>query len=466
MDNESRWRQQAAEIMTTALKAVAPEQAVRRHVRREGNGLYVAGQRYDLNELERVFVVGGGKAGSPMALAIADLLGDRLTAGVINVKHGHTARRWQVSFGSHQEQGSRGAQEQGSSFAVLDIVEAGHPIPDAAGLTGAERIFRLLDGLTQRDLVICLISGGGSALLPLPAAGITLDDLQALTSALLRCGATINEFNAVRKHCSQLKGGQLACRAAPAALVCLILSDVVGSPLDTIASGPTVPDPTTFADAYGVLERYGILEAAPPSIVAHLRRGLAGEVAETPKPGAPCFRRVQNVIIGDNRMAARAAQARAQALGFRSQILTTYAEGEAREVAKVCAALAKEMVESGTPLAPPACLILGGETMVTVRGQGKGGRNQELALAAALALDGWPRTMVVSLASDGTDGPTDAAGAVVTGSTVSRARALGLDPAAHLANNDAYPFFAALGDLIFTGPTNTNVNDLSLVLVF
>ena len=485
MDNECRWRQRATKIMTAALNAVDPEQALRRHVRREGKWLHVGERSYDLDTRERVFVVGGGKAGSPMALAIADLLGDRLTAGLINVKHGHTATRWQVTFGSHHlslppalktEQpdpvgspgptAGRSGDRPGTISTVLDIVEAGHPVPDAAGLAGARRILDLLDGLTERDLVICLISGGGSALLPLPAPGITLDDLQALTGVLLRSGATINEFNAVRKHCSQLKGGQLARRAAPAALVCLILSDVVGSPLDTIASGPTVPDPTTFADAYTVLERYGIVEKVPPSITARLRRGLAGEIAETPKPGAPCFRRVQNVVIGDNRIAARAAQAEAELLGFRSQILTTYAEGEAREVAKVCAALAKEMADSGTVLAPPACLLLGGETTVTVRGQGKGGRNQELTLAAARALDGWERTMVVSLATDGTDGPTDAAGAVATGSTISRARALGLDPAAHLANNDAYPFFAALGDLIFTGPTNTNVNDLVFVFAF
>jgi len=457
---ERRWRQQAAEIMTAALNAVDPKLAVRRHVRREGNRLYVGERRYDLSVFERVFVIGGGKAGGPMAAAIAELLGDRLTAGVVNVKYGHTATRWEVGFGSHLPPS---LPHHLSLPPALEIIEAGHPVPDAAGLAGARRIFALLDGLSERDLVICLISGGGSALLPLPAPGITLGDLQALTDVLLRCGATINEFNAVRKHCSQLKGGQLARRAAPAALVCLILSDVVGSPLDTIASGPTVPDSTTFADAYGVLERYGILEAVPPSIIAHLRRGMAGEVAETPKAGDPCFRRVQNLLIGDNRIAARAAQAQAQALGLQSQLLTTYVEGEAREVAKVCAALAKEMADSGIPLAPPACLILGGETTVTVRGEGKGGRNQELALAAALALDGWERTMVVSLATDGTDGPTDAAGAVATGSTISRARAMGLDAAAHLANNDAYPFFAALGDLIFTGPTNTNVNDLLFI---
>jgi hydroxypyruvate reductase len=470
MDEEHRWRQQAVGIMTAALNAVDPEQAVRRHVRREGRWLHVAERRYDLSGFERVFVVGGGKAGSPMAIAVAELLGDRLTAGVVNVKRGYTASvrlsahdeaRWQVTFGSHL---SSFGSFRLSLPPALDIMEAGHPLPDAAGMAGARRIFGLLGGLTERDLVICLISGGGSALLPLPAPGITLDDLQALADVLLRSGATINEFNSVRKHCSQLKGGQLARRAAPATLVCLILSDVVGSPLDTIASGPTVPDPTTFADAYGVLERYAVLEAVPTSVVAFLRRGMAGDVVETPKPGAACFQRVQNLIIGDNRMAAGAALAQARALGFQSQILTTYAEGEAREVAKVCVALAKEMVDSGAPLAPPACLILGGETTVTVRGEGKGGRNQELALAAAMALDGWERVMIISLATDGTDGPTDAAGAVATGSTLSRAQALGLDAAAHLTNNDSYPFFAALGDLIFTGPTNTNVNDLILVL--
>jgi glycerate 2-kinase len=255
----------------------------------------------------------------------------------------------------------------------------------------------------------------------------------------------------------------LARHVVPATLVCLILSDVVGGPLDSIASGPTVPDPTTFTDAYAVLERYRALEAVPGSIIAHLQKGMAGEVADTPKEGDPCFDRVQNVIIGDNRLAALAAESRARDLGLRSEILTTYAEGEARDVGKVCAALAKEMADSGRPLTPPACLILGGETTVTLRGKGRGGRNQELALAAALALAGWERTMIASLATDGTDGPTDAAGALVDGDTITRAQALGLDARSYLADNDSYTFFAALGDLVFTGPTNTNVNDLIFV---
>jgi glycerate 2-kinase len=463
VEAERKWRVPVEQILTAALRAVDPAEAVRRHVQRAGRWLLVADRCYDLDRIERIFVVGGGKAGSPMAGATAAILGERVTTGLVNVKHGHGGHGWRVTFGSSLP---ARAGRRANRLAGIEINEAGHPVPDAAGLAGAERIFEMLGGLSERDLVICLISGGGSALLPLPAVGISLDDLQALTDLLLRCGATINEINAVRKHCSQIKGGQLARRVAPAALVCLILSDVVGSPLDTIASGPTSPDPTSFADAQAVLERYQAVEVAPPAVVAHLQRGLAGDVAETPKPGDPCFASVQNVIIGDNRMAARAAQAQAEALGFGSLVLTTYAEGEAREVAKVCAALGKEMSASGLPLPSPACLILGGETTVTVRGHGKGGRNQELALAASLALDGWENVVVACLATDGTDGPADAAGAVVTGTTVSRARALGLDPVAYLANNDAYPFFAALGDLIFTGPTDTNVNDLIFVFAF
>jgi len=457
------WQQPVAQILTAALRAVDPQQAVSCQVQRQGQWLQVADRRYHLDRFERVFVVGGGKAGRPMAAAVSDLLGDRVTAGVANVKHEHTNRGWQVTFGSHLP---KRAVRHADPLPGIEINEAGHPVPDAEGLAGAERIFELVGDLSEADLVICLISGGGSALMPLPAPDLTLVDLQTLTDLLLRSGATINELNAVRKHCSRIAGGQLARHVAPATLVCLILSDVVGSPLDTIASGPTAPDPTTFADAYAVLERYQAMELAPPSVVAHLRRGLAGDIAETPKPGDPCFAGVQNVIIGDNHIAADAAQAQAEALGFGSLILTTYAEGEAREVAKVCAALGKEMTSSGLPLAPPACVILGGETTVTVRGQGKGGRNQELALAAALALDGWENVVVACLATDGTDGSTDAAGAVATGATVSRARAMGLDPVAYLADNDAYPFFAALGDLIVTGPTDTNVNDLIFVFAF
>jgi glycerate 2-kinase len=424
-------------------------------MRRDGGCLRVAdpdGEHvYDLNAYHRVLVVGAGKAGAPMAEAAAAVLGERLSAGAIIVKYGHAAEA--------------GALER------VTVFEAGHPVPDAAGVRAAQHLAELLRGATERDLVICLLSGGGSALMPLPVASVSLADLQALTRTLLACGATINEINTLRKHLSQLAGGQMARLAAPATLVSLILSDVVGDPLDVIASGPTVPDPTTYADAWAILERYGVLKQVPAAVLDHLRAGVHGEVEETPKPGDAAFERVQNVVIGSNRIAAHAAADAARQLGYHTLLLSTFVEGEAREVARVVAALAKGVIRGqctlppGTTLARPACLVLGGETTVTLHGDGRGGRNQELALAAALALEGWPGVLVTCLATDGTDGPTDAAGAFADGGTVQRAAALGLSAADHLARNDAYPFFADLDDLITTGPTRTNVNDLIIVLV-
>jgi hydroxypyruvate reductase len=305
----------------------------------------------------------------------------------------------------------------------------------------------------------------------LPTPGVSLADLQALTQTLLACGATINEINTIRKHLSQLKGGQMARLAAPSPVISLILSDVVGDPLDIIASGPTVPDPSTFADAWSVLTCYDVVDQVPQSVISHLQAGMEGTVAETPKPGEAVFEHVQNVVIGSNRIAAFAAAGAARQLGFNPLVLTTYLEGEAREVGKIIAGLAKGAVRGETtcppdmPLTLPACLVLGGETTVTLRGNGKGGRNQEMALAAALALAGWPGVLVTCLATDGSDGPTDAAGAFADGETVQRAATLGLKAADYLARNDAYHFFERLGDLILTGPTQTNVNDLVVVLV-
>jgi glycerate 2-kinase len=437
-------------LISAALEAVDPFEAVRRAVHREGNRLIIAGQPYDLDATDRIFVVGAGKAGAPMAAALHSILGERISAGWVNVKRGHL---W-------------AGQDAPDRIAAIHIHEAGHPLPDAAGQEGAAAMLRLVSGLSARDLVLCVISGGGSALAPLPAAGITLTEKQELTSALLACGATINEINSVRKHISSFKGGALARAAYPARVAALVLSDVVGSPLDVIASGPTVADRSTFADAWAVLEKYGLTPRAPASVRQRLERGCAGQIPETPKPGDPIFAGVQNVIVGDNAIAAQAAQERARALGMHALLLSTYIEGEAREVGRVVAGLAKEVAAYGRPAPRPACLILGGETTVTVRGQGKGGRNQELALAAALALDGWDDVAVVALATDGSDGPTDAAGAVATGDSAARARRLGLDPARHLAENDAYAFFASLGDLLQTGPTNTNVNDLTFIIVF
>lgn len=450
-DTEQKRRDQVWDILSAALAAVDPAQAIRQNVSLEGDSLRIGQRSYDLSSYERIFVAGGGKAGSPMVAAIEEILGQRITAGLVNVKHGYLP-------------------PETADVRRVEIVEAGHPTPDEAGRQGAGRMVEMFHqapgGLTEKDLVICLISGGGSALMTLPQPTISLADVQALTGALLRCGATINEINAVRKHISRIKGGQLARLIHPAQVVSLILSDVVGNPLDVIASGPTVPDTATFAQAYGVLEKYDLLDKVPASIVEHLAAGVAGKIAETPKEGDAVFATVYNLIVGSNEIAARAALNRARESGLNTQLLSTYVEGEAREVAKVLAAVAKEMAKSGQPIPRPACLVVGGETTVTITGEGKGGRNQEIALAAALAIEGWEDVMVVTLATDGTDGPTDAAGGVATGETVAWARELGLDPEEYLANNDSYHFLEALGELIVTGPTNTNVNDLAFVFAF
>jgi len=376
-----------------------------------------------------------------MAAATEEILGDDLTDGLVIVKEGY--------------------REAGCSR--IRLVEAGHPIPDGRGVQAAVDLGKFLQDSQAEDLVICLISGGGSALLVSPVPRLELSDLQGMTAALLASGAAIQEINTLRKHLEYLKGGGLARRAQPARIITLVLSDVIGDPLDVIASGATVPDPTTYTEAWQILERYNLLEQVPPAVTTRLRLGLDGLAPETPKPGDPLFDRVQNVIIGSNRLAAEAAVAQARQEGFSTLLLTTSLQGEARHVGRVLASLGREMVESGQPLTPPACLVAGGETTVTLTGNGKGGRNQELALSAVRDLGGLDDVVLVSLATDGGDGPTDAAGAVVSGSTLSRAVALDLDPAAFLKNNDAYHFFQALGDLIISGPTMTNVNDLTLV---
>lgn len=433
----------ALDLLQAALAAVDPAAAIRRFVAREGDLLRVGDRLYDLRQYERIFVVGGGKAGAPMAQAIEEILGDRITAGLVNVKYGYTA-----------------------PTRLIELNQAGHPIPDEKGVAGTQRMVELLKQAGERDLVICLISGGGSALMVLPVPGVSLADKRRLTDALLRSGATIKEINAVRKHLSQVKGGNLARLAYPAEIITLILSDVLGNPLDVIASGPTVPDTSTFADAWKVLEKYDLVEVIPPAIADYLRAGLAGQVPETPKPGDPIFQKTYNLIIGSNEIAVKAAQERARGYGLNTLLLSTFVEGEAREVAIVLAAIAREVVHSNNPIARPACILASGETTVTVRGRGLGGRSQELALAAALKIQGLEDVLILSAATDGTDGPTDAAGAIVDGSTVARALARGLDPQRFLADNDSYHFFAQLGDLVVTGPTNTNVNDLMIILVF
>ncbi len=442
-------RRDLALICDAALKAVDPATAVRRHLHIEGSILRAGTTVLPLTvrgaeSPRRVLVLAVGKAAVPMAAGAWQVLGDILVGGVVVTKYGHAAGYELPS--------------------TLEVIEAGHPVPDAAGVRGGRAFKHCLSQTTADDLVLLLLSGGGSALLPAPAACVTLEDLQVTTDHLLRSGANIVDLNIVRKHLSSLKGGQLARMAAPAPVVALLLSDVVGDPIDVIASGPTAPDPTTFAQACDALDRYALTEVVPKSVSAHLQAGLRGEVPETPKPGDSVFDWVHNVIVGSNGLAAQAAVARAETLGYTSLLLTTFIEGEAREIAKVAVAFAKSLKMTGHPVSLPACLVWGGETTVTVTGQGKGGRNQELALAAALGLEGIAGVAVMALATDGTDGPTDAAGAIVDGSTASRGRDRGWDLRAALEDNNAYPLLADVGDLLQLGPTGTNVNDLLVLL--
>jgi len=428
--------------MTAALEAVDPAEAIRRQVRLDDGILTVGGRVYDLADYRHIYVVGGGKAGASMAMAIEELLGDRITAGSVNVKYGYTL-----------------------PTNLIQLHQAGHPLPDEEGVRGTEILIQLLKRATKGDLVICLISGGGSALMVAPAEAISLADMEVFTQVMLSCGATINEINTIRKHCSRIKGGQMARLAYPADLIALLLSDVVGNPLDVIASGPVVADTSTFSDAWGIVEKYRIESELPTSIVERLRRGQEGEIGETPKAGDPVLGRVHSQIIASNEIAAQAAIEEAERQGFNTLLLSTFVEGEAREVALVFGAIAREIRHSGKPIPPPACIVAGGETTVTLRGEGKGGRNQELALAAAIPIAGMRDVMVIGLATDGTDGPTDGAGALADGTTQARAEVLGLSAQRYLADNDSYHFFEVLGDLLLTGPTNTNVNDLTFVFV-
>jgi glycerate 2-kinase len=435
-------REDSRHIFAAGVAAVDPVAAVQRAVVRQGNTLYVDSVAYNLQRYAQVYVVGAGKAGATMAHGLEEVLGERLTAGIVTVKYGHRA-----------------------PVSRVTIHEAAHPVPDEAGVQSAEALIHLAQQANADDLVFCLLSGGGSALLPAPSPGITLEEKQRVTSLLLECGASIDEINAIRKHISRLKGGQLARQVAPATLITLVLSDVVGDRLDVIASGPTVPDPTTYQDCLEIIRRYNLLARLPASVGSHLQRGQAGELSETPTATDPAFTGCQTVIIGSNRLALQVARAAAQARGYRTLILSSSIEGETRQIARMHAAIAREIRQSGEPIAPPACVIAGGETTVTIHGDGTGGRNQEFALAAALDITGLDNVVILSGGTDGTDGPTPAAGALADGHTIARARALGLAPETFLRRNDSYHFFHALDDLLITGPTGTNVMDMHILLV-
>ncbi|MFO0339875.1 MAG: glycerate kinase [Acidobacteriota bacterium] len=394
-------------------------------------------------KVRRVFVVGAGKAALAMARAAEKVLGPRIEAGVVVTKYGH-----------------------GGKLKRVRVLEAAHPVPDEAGLAAAREVAEICATAAEGDLVLCLISGGASALLPYPVSGIKLEEKQQTTQLLLACGATIHELNCVRKHLSAIKGGQLAHIVWPARLETFILSDVIGDPLDVIGSGPTVPDTTTFADAWEILYRYRLTDKLPPSVRLHLEQGVNREIPETPKPGDRIFARVRNHLVGSNRLSLYAARDQARQLGYRVLLLSTSLDGEAREAAKTYAAIAREVRASGHPARPPLAILCGGETTVQLsHHHGLGGRNQEMALAAAKGIDGLPGTLFLAAGTDGTDGPTEAAGAFATGSTLARARQIEFDPEEFLARNDSYHFFKPLGDLLVTGPTGTNVMDLYLMLL-
>ena len=393
--------------------------------------------------VRRLIVVGAGKAAPAMARAVESFYGPAIASGAVVTKYGH-----------------------GQQLRHIECLEAAHPVPDEAGVEASRRIAELALSAGPRDLVLCLISGGASALLPFPVPGISLEEKQDTTQMLLSCGANIQELNCVRKHLSQINGGRLAQLAHPAKVKSLILSDVIGDPLDVIGSGPTVPDTTTFADAWRIVYQYGLERRLPASVRHHLSAGVNGQVPETPKPGDAALARVKNVLIGSNRLSLNAAGAKAQEIGYGTVVLTTSLDGEAREAGRLYSAIAREVHASGQPGKPPIAVLSGGETTVTLGAHhGQGGRNQEMALSAAIGLNGLSNTLFLAAGTDGTDGPNDAAGAFAFGSTVARAGALDLDPRQYLDRNDSHRFFHPLGDLLITGPTGTNVMDLHLLLI-
>ncbi len=429
-------------ILREALNAVDPENAVKKFVKRHGNTLRVGHREYNLHDFGRIFVIGAGKATAPMAYALENILDYRLTWGAIVVKYGYSM-----------------------DLDKIEAFEAGHPIPDQNGLTGTNKIIAHLNNLQQMDLVLCAFSGGGSALFVSPIEGINLEDKQSTTDVLLKVGAPIEAVNAVRKHLSRVKGGRLAKHLQPAHVVTLLLSDVVGDRLDVIASGPTVPDPTTYTDCFRILREYNAWNFLPISVRKVFEEGVANMIPETPKPGDLLFDKVYNIIVANNRIALEAAQDCASSHGYKPVIITSRLQGEAREVAKVIGAIIEEVRSGKGVINPPACVLFGGETTVTIKGSGKGGRNQELALALSIHLKDLPDWSGFVVGTDGTDGPTDAAGAWIDSNTWKMALQHGLDPHAYLSNNDSYTFFEQLNSLVKTGPTRTNVMDIVCVLV-
>ncbi len=438
--NPKERREAIRDIFDAAVRAVDPGESVRQYMPHVLNA-------YRSRNLKEIILIGFGKAAVPMAkAAIAELPDDISLKGIVLTKYGHV--------------------KDAVFPASIEVFEAGHPVPDEAGEKAAQRIIGLVNGANEETLVLNLISGGGSALLAASSEGTTLRDKQEITGLLLKSGATIDEINTVRKHISRVKGGQLAKAAYPAYGISLILSDVIGDSLDVIASGPTAADPTTYDDAIAILKKYNLVDKMPRGVMARLNAGLSGMIPDTPKKDDPVFGNIENIIIANNQKATEAAERRALEHGFIAVAPANNIQGEARIIA---VRFARAAISTKNRLQVPGrqsmCFIYGGETTVTVRGDGTGGRNTELALAFALAVSGIDGITFLSGGTDGTDGPTDAAGAIVDGSTTPDARAKGLDPEDYLSRNDSYSFFKEAGGLVITGPTGTNVMDLYIALI-
>jgi glycerate 2-kinase len=430
--------------MNAALEAADPPKIIRKHLRLDRQILHADRLQFRLRDYRRIFVIGGGKASGLMAEAIERLLGRWITRGLVIIP-------------DYQRPKPRGSR--------IRYHLATHPIPTRKGMAAVLAMLDLVKTVSRDDLVIVLLSGGGSALITLPMKGVTLNDEAKVTSLLLKSGASIEEINTVRKHLSQVKGGRLARRLFPATVLTLIISDVVGDTIEAIASGPTAPDPTTYKDAEQVLKKHHLWSKVPKGVRSAILNGLSGSLPETPKRIDKSFKRVHNLIVGSNRASRLAAGEAMRKVGYETQVLSIQITGEARKAGRMLGSIAKDIQENGQPLARPAGLVTGGETTVTVRGKGKGGRNQELALAAAERISGSHGIVVGSFATDGVEVQTDAAGALVDGTTVTRGLMLGMDPETYLRNNDSYHYFSKLKDLIITGPTGTNVNDIIIIAV-
>ncbi len=434
-------REIAEKIFIAGVRSVLPEKLINGIMKLEGSVLSIKDQKILLDEIKNIYVIGTGKASAAMGHYVESILGNRITGGHIVVKYGYSCK-----------------------LKRIKVTEAGHPIPDENGFKATEEIIKIAEQASENDLVICLISGGGSALLADLPEGILPEELYIVNNLLIRCGATINEINSVRKHLSRVKGGQLARIVRPAKLVTLILSDVTGNLLEVIASGPTVPDPSTFGDALKVIESYNLTTDITSGVLNYLKEGSRGINPETPKPGDPLFSGTLNFLAGTNQIALRAAKSQAVSMGFKSYIIDSELKGD---VENVCESVISTAIsfKNNNEIQKPVCLLFGGETTVKINGSGTGGRNQHLALLAAERLKVFPGITLLAAGTDGTDGPTDAAGATADSETIHMAMSLNADPENYLSEFNSYNFFKRVGGHVFTGPTFTNVMDILIILV-